>query len=100
MTIVTQKQIARALAAAEKVSRQSNLAKGAARENYARWLALKACYPRIVLSPTSEIDAVWHAHILHTKKYMQDCARLFGGYLHHTPRGRVSTAAARRTREL
>ncbi len=30
-------------------------------------------------------DHVWHGHILFTRKYREDCARIFGGYLDHTP---------------
>lgn len=37
------------------------------------------------LVPTNDIDEAWHAHILHTKEYMEDTKRLFGGYLHHAP---------------
>lgn len=35
--------------------------------------------------PTRIMDAVWHHHILDTEKYMADCQRLFGGYVHHYP---------------
>ncbi len=35
--------------------------------------------------PTKNIDEYWHAHILHTKKYMKDCDHVFGRYLHHNP---------------
>lgn len=35
--------------------------------------------------PTKEIDIVWHHHILDTQKYMEDCERLFGRYVHHFP---------------
>ena len=34
---------------------------------------------------TEQADHVWHAHILFTRKYRQDCERIFGGYLDHTP---------------
>ena len=39
----------------------------------------------ISLPPSYEIDEVWHAHILHTKEYMDFCLELFGKYLHHQP---------------
>ena len=35
--------------------------------------------------PTKEIDAMWHAHILDTRAYHEDCDRIFGHYLHHFP---------------
>lgn len=37
------------------------------------------------ISPTSDIDEVWHQHILHTNKYAIDCQKLFGKFLHHFP---------------
>ena len=37
------------------------------------------------ISPTLAIDAVWHNHILDTRKYVQDCQAIFGHYLHHFP---------------
>lgn len=38
------------------------------------------------LAPTREVDEVWHIHILHTERYMEDCQDIFGHYLQHTPR--------------
>lgn len=37
------------------------------------------------LTPESDVDAVWHEHILHTKRYAQDCESIFGAFLHHDP---------------
>ncbi len=37
--------------------------------------------------PTQPIDMLWHAHILHTKKYAVDCERTFGRFIHHNPMG-------------
>lgn len=37
------------------------------------------------LVPSVDIDEMWHAHILDTRKYMADCAELFGEYIHHYP---------------
>ena len=39
----------------------------------------------IDLTPTKEIDEVWHAHILHTKQYYDDCQKALGYFVHHTP---------------
>jgi len=36
--------------------------------------------------PTAVVDAIWHAHILHTKDYINFCETLAGHYIHHTPR--------------
>lgn len=54
-------------------------------ESYRRFIYLIWKYPDQVLVPTEEIDAAWHAHILDTRKYMADCEKIFGGYLHHFP---------------
>lgn len=37
--------------------------------------------------PSEAVDRFWHAHILDTKKYAQDCHHLFGRFLHHMPTG-------------
>jgi hypothetical protein len=37
------------------------------------------------VSPHKAVDALWHEHILHTRRYMADCEVLFGHYLHHEP---------------
>lgn len=34
---------------------------------------------------TADIDAFWHAHILDTMKYAEDCQSVFGFFLHHFP---------------
>ncbi|GMH94889.1 hypothetical protein TL16_g13029 [Triparma laevis f. inornata] len=31
------------------------------------------------------VDLLWHAHILHTKKYSNDCKKLCGEMVHHEP---------------
>lgn len=38
--------------------------------------------PRGVV-PSKQVDAAWHAFILHTRPYTEFCERHFGGYLHH-----------------
>lgn len=52
---------------------------------YQKFLALCWAYPTLRLVPTRDIDAVWHTHILDTKKYAEDCSRVFGYFLHHNP---------------
>jgi len=37
------------------------------------------------IAPTIAVDAVWHNHILDTRKYIKDCQIIFGHYLHHYP---------------
>lgn len=48
------------------------------------WLVYKFGdkYPIV---PTKEIDEVWHNHILHTKHYHEDCQKIMGRFIHHTP---------------
>src|SRR5262245_62755554 len=75
---------------------------------YRRFLTLLAKYPHESIAPSKEVDRFWHAHILDTQKYIEDCERVFGRYLHHFPylgmRGADDAAAlaraAERTREL
>lgn len=52
---------------------------------YKNFLILKYKYPKKKISPTRDVDEAWHAHILHTYRYMQDCGEIFGAYLHHQP---------------
>jgi hypothetical protein len=52
---------------------------------YRRFLALNIVYPDRKVCPTGPIDEFWHAHILDTRAYEQDCNYLFGHYLHHFP---------------
>lgn len=52
---------------------------------YKLFLFLIYLHPQTPLVPTQEIDCVWHHHILHTRKYFQDCLRLFGRVIHHEP---------------
>jgi hypothetical protein len=75
---------------------------------YKRYLTLVAKYPREAMAPDRDVDSFWHAHILDTRKYIDDCERVFGFYLHHFPylgmRGPEDAAAlakaGERTREL
>lgn len=75
---------------------------------YKRYLTLVAKYPHETIAPAKDVDRFWHAHILDTRKYMDDCKRVFGFYLHHFPyfgmRGPDDAAAlaraGERTRQL
>jgi hypothetical protein len=61
----------------------------AAIQQYRNYLFLKVKYrseyEEHELPPSFEIDEVWHAHILHTKDYVEFCNRVFNEYLHHSP---------------
>ena len=50
-----------------------------------RFLALNLLYPSETLAVNRLLDDYWHYHILDTRKYAQDCERLFGSLLHHYP---------------
>ena len=39
--------------------------------------------------PTIAVDAIWHAHILWTRRYRQDCEALVGRFVDHEPDPRV-----------
>ncbi|WP_420473205.1 glycine-rich domain-containing protein [Noviherbaspirillum sp. ST9] len=52
---------------------------------YKRFLALVAKYPDEAIVPDKEVDKFWHAHILDTMKYAEDCQHVFGYFLHHFP---------------
>ena len=39
--------------------------------------------------PTIAVDAIWHAHILWTRRYRQDCEALVGRFVDHEPDQRV-----------
>jgi hypothetical protein len=62
----------------------SQLQAEASEVQYKRFLKLCVLYEGRVV-PTRDIDEMWHAHILDTKAYIEDCQRVFGSYLHHFP---------------
>ena len=52
---------------------------------YKNFLFLNYKYPKEIIVPSTDIDEVWHNHILDTKKYRFDCKTIFGKYLDHYP---------------
>jgi hypothetical protein len=50
---------------------------------YKHYLYLNALHDKVV--PTKAVDEMWHAHILDTHKYHEDCQTAFGEYAHHFP---------------
>jgi hypothetical protein len=56
-----------------------------AERDYRRFLTLHLRHPGRMLVPSALIDLVWHYHILDTRKYAEDCDRIFGYFLHHDP---------------
>jgi Hint module/Glycine-rich domain-containing protein-like len=57
----------------------------AAEVMYKRFLHLNKRFPNSMLVPSRMIDHVWHQHILDTRAYHRDTAKIFGGYFHHNP---------------
>jgi len=57
----------------------------AVEKEYRRFLVLMKLYPEESTAPLEDVDTFWHYHILDTMKYADDCARVFGYFLHHYP---------------
>ena len=56
---------------------------GEAIDRYVRFLILCAKHPNRPLSPTKDIDLVWHLHMLSPRGYVRDCEMIFGEVLDH-----------------
>lgn len=52
-------------------------------ERYEKFLRLIQKYPRQRFAPTSNIDKMWHLHMLSPVAYYNDCQKLFGMILDH-----------------
>lgn len=52
---------------------------------YRRFLTLKCLYPTVALVPSKQVDAIWHAHILDTRAYRENCLQVFGRFIDHYP---------------
>lgn len=50
---------------------------------YERFMILRANFDNI--SPSDNIDKLWHFHILSTQKYAEYCINKFGRIIHHNP---------------
>lgn len=57
----------------------------AAESDYREFLLFAKMYPAETPSPSADVDAFWHFHILDTVKYARDCDKAFGYFLHHKP---------------
>lgn len=60
---------------------QLDLAEG----EYRKFLALCRAYPDEAVVPCKLVDELWHAHILDTRAYRDDCQRIFGFFYDHYP---------------
>lgn len=52
---------------------------------YKKYLTLCLENPEAAVVPARDIDDFWHLHILDTRKYAEDCDKIFGSFLHHFP---------------
>lgn len=59
---------------------------------YRRFMGLIAKGNRGVSMISKTVDAVWHAHILHTRDYADFCQAVFGRFIHHAPHNSVNPA--------
>ena len=73
-------------------------------DDYKKFLAIRAALPKLdcLLSPTDDIDAVWHAHILDTASYSHCCAMLLGPgkLIHHDPYTSADLVVRQARREM
>ena len=74
-------------------------------EDYKRFLALKAQqqdFYAALLSPSPQLDELWHAHILDTLSYKETCEAMLGagGFIHHKPRATASPTECRHARSM
>ncbi len=67
-------------------------------EGYLRFLYLAAVMPGGAV-PNKAVDAVWHAHLSHTRAYATFCRKVIWRTIHHTPSPRSSTGPDAATRE-
>lgn len=52
---------------------------------YQRFLMLCKIHPDAKVMAPSDVDELWHMHMLDSISYTSDCSRIFGNYLHHDP---------------
>lgn len=74
-------------------------------EEYRRFLYLVTLHPYSQIVPwTQDLDDYWHEHILDTRKYNEDCLKIRGKVIHHSPHlpkgTNAHTAAAQNTNRL
>jgi hypothetical protein len=74
----------------------------AVERRYKRFLVLAVKYPDLAeeLVIDRDVDEFWHAHILHTVKYAEDCEHVFGCFLHHRPHRRTGSDSEAAERAL
>lgn len=63
---------------------------------YKRFLQLNKKFPNVSIVPHTEMDLMWHQHILDTRAYHKDCITFFGEYFHHFPYFGIRSESDRR----
>jgi hypothetical protein len=61
---------------------------------YIRFMQLKKKlkdFNATLLSPSLQVDRVWHNHILDTRNYGKDCRKFVGRLIHHNPDGALNS---------
>lgn len=61
---------------------------------YRSLLMLLTTDPEAQLVPRTDVDVVWHYHILDTRQYARDCMKVFGHFIHHDPHAGWCQSAA------
>lgn len=61
---------------------------------YKNFLYLSKKYEEYTFNPSTQIDEMWHVHIIFTKDYHEICEKVFGHYFHHTPLEHANDRAA------
>lgn len=54
-------------------------------KRYRYFLFMCSVLQKSGLQPTSDVDEIWHDHILHMKKYEEDCKFICGKTIYHKP---------------
>ena len=57
----------------------------AAELKYRAFLQAILNYPGEAIAPGRDCDLYWHMHLLDTRRYWDDCMRIFGRFIHHFP---------------
>ncbi|KAG2432246.1 hypothetical protein HXX76_009164 [Chlamydomonas incerta] len=65
-----------------------------AARRYARFLALHAAHPEVLLVPAADVALLWHTHLGLSDKYEEMCDKLFGGRNTAAAGGGASSSAA------
>jgi hypothetical protein len=62
-------------------------------EEYRRFLYLLSNHRNEHLMPSMKIDKMWHSHVLRTERYVSDCQKMAGRYIHHVPSSKYNISA-------